>query len=145
MKVHIMIGLPASGKTTLAIELQAYVLSSDKIRLELFGDESIQGDPKKIFDLLYQRMEEKLKEGRDVVVDATNLNVRERSSAIKIAQKYGAVVIGHVMKTPIAVCIRRNDERERKVPDEVYDRMLSRYETPTIEEGFDVILCEQPE
>ena len=47
----LLIGLPGSGKTTYAKNYaQKYIndvvhLSSDKIRQELYGDETIQGNP----------------------------------------------------------------------------------------------------
>ena len=144
MEVHILIGLPASGKSTFGKDFilsnpNSTMISSDSIRFKLFGDEATQGDPAKVFEVLYKKMENELTNGYTVVIDATNINVRDRSKAIQIAKKYKANVIGHVMKTPIAECIRRNDKRKRKVPDYVYDNMIRKYEPPTLEEGFDEI------
>ncbi|WP_282155097.1 AAA family ATPase [Cytobacillus gottheilii] len=48
-----LVGLPASGKSTLAetlsIKYAAEVLSSDRLRKEIHGDENIQADHKKLF------------------------------------------------------------------------------------------------
>ena len=144
--ITVMVGLPASGKSTyareLAINTDAYLLSSDKIRKELYGDESIQGNPKEVFSVLFNRMTEQLGQGRDVVVDATNINRHDRLTAIKLAKDFGERIRAVVMETPIAVCVRRNDARERKVPDYVFDKMIARYEEPTLSEGFDVVIKE---
>lgn len=145
----IMIGLPASGKSTYAAFISMgreaiIVLSSDKIRQELYGDESVQGNPAEVFGTLYGRMETALKNAESVVIDATNMTKRDREKAIYLGKKYGDLVKGIVMDTPIAECIRRNDARERKVPDFVFDRMIAKYEEPTLSEGFDYIVREQP-
>ena len=49
-KLEILIGLPGSGKSTYCKEKRelnsnSVYLSSDKIREELYGNESIQGNP----------------------------------------------------------------------------------------------------
>jgi predicted kinase len=105
----------------------------------LYGDEAIQGNPANVFSILYGRLEEEVSKGNDVLIDATNINKRDRSKAIEIARKYDCKTCAVVMDTPIAVCIRRNDARERKVPDFVFDRMIAKYEEPTLSEGFDII------
>lgn len=84
MNTIILIGLPASGKSTYAEKIKndnTVVLSSDSIRKEIYGNESIQGNPKEIFDTLYSRMRSALSENKDVIVDATNINIRDRSLA----------------------------------------------------------------
>ena len=57
-----MCGLPASGKTTKAKEIVAeegaeYV-SSDEIRKELYGDESDQTNPNKVFEIMFSLFED---------------------------------------------------------------------------------------
>ena len=142
MTVTILIGLPASGKSTVSKKIEntfVKVLSSDAIRAELYGDEATQGNPADVFGLLYNRMDNLLSDGFSVIIDATNICKRERSEAIRIAKKHGARVEALVMDTPFAECVRRNDVRERKVPGFVFDRMIAKYEEPTLSEGFDLI------
>jgi hypothetical protein len=59
LRCHLLIGPPASGKTTLAGVLAqltgAVVLSTDVVRGELFGDEAVQGPWRDIEALLHQR------------------------------------------------------------------------------------------
>lgn len=142
--VTLLIGLPASGKSTYATgkihSRYDVILSSDKIREELYGDESRQGRPEEVFSLLYKRMKEAIEnDAENIIIDATNINRKDRAKAIEIAKGGNHIVRAVVMDTPIAVCIRRNDARERKVPDFVFDRILRKYEEPTLSEGFDII------
>ena len=139
--VTLLIGLPASGKSTYAAEEKPdLILSSDKIRGELYGDESVQGNPAQVFSILYGKMEEAINDGAEhIIIDATNINRKDRAKAIEIAKGGNHIVRAVVMDTPIAVCIRRNDARKRKVPDFVFDKMLRKYEEPTLSEGFDII------
>ncbi|RMG08866.1 MAG: hypothetical protein D6728_13705 [Cyanobacteria bacterium J055] len=46
---HFLIGLPGSGKSTFAAQLdslndESIIISPDRIRAELYGNESIQGN-----------------------------------------------------------------------------------------------------
>jgi len=143
----ILIGLPASGKSTWAKRYVtnrkfAALISSDSIRKELYGDEATQGDNNKIFSLVRERAEEALKEGKDVVIDATNMTIKDRSAYFDIAKTYGATVTGILFDTPVEECKRRNSKRDRVVPDFVYDKMLNRYEEPKLSEGFLMLIRE---
>ena len=55
---HILIGCPSSGKSSLAGQIQEenphyQNISTDQIRAELFGDETIQGNWSQIEDQVY--------------------------------------------------------------------------------------------
>lgn len=143
----ILIGLPASGKSTWAERYATnrkftVLISSDSIREELYGDEATQGDNNKIFSLVRERAEEALKEGKDVVIDATNMTIKDRSAYFDIAKTYDATVTGILFDTPVEECKRRNSKRDRVVPDFVYDKMLNRYEEPKLSEGFTMLIRE---
>lgn len=141
----LLIGLPGSGKSTLA-EIHAknrkyvVIISSDKIREELYGDEATQGDNNKIFSLVRERAEEALRNCKDVIIDATNLTVKDRSAYFDIAKTYGALVTGILFDIPVKECKRRNLKRDRVVPDFVYDKMMKRYEQPQLSEGFTMLI-----
>ena len=75
----VLVGLPGSGKSTYANKIKNAILcSSDKIRKELYKDENIQGDNNKVFRILYNKVKENLKNGNNVVYDATNINSKKR-------------------------------------------------------------------
>jgi predicted kinase len=118
-----MVGLPASGKSTISDALVAagwVRLNKDTLRKELYGDEAIQGDVKEVNRLYYQRLEEALVARKRIVVDNINLNYFFRKGTIERARLEGYRDISNVvLKVPVEECIRRNAGRERKVPDEV--------------------------
>ncbi|MFN6337153.1 MAG: AAA family ATPase, partial [Cyanobacteriota bacterium] len=76
LRCHLLIGPPASGKTTLAGVLAqltgAVVLSTDVVRGELFGDAAVQGPWRDIEALLHQRLREAVAAGTPVILDATH-------------------------------------------------------------------------
>ncbi len=138
--ISVLIGFPASGKSTYTERLlDAVTISSDKIREEMYGNEAIQGNPKDVFALVNARAEQAVKDGRDVIIDATNLSVWSRKSYVEIAKKHNISIEAIVFDTPIDVCKARNKIRDRQVPDSVYDKMVPRFQMPTRREGFEKI------
>ena len=148
-KLIILVGIPGSGKTTYAknyIERNANTLhlSSDTIRAELYGDESIQGDPSEVFSLMQKRAVEALNEGYNVIYDTTNITRKDRASIISICPKFARIEC-HIVWHPIEVCIERDAARKRTVGKEVIDRMLKRFQAPYYDEGIDDIKIIKPD
>ena len=76
-----LVGLPASGKSTVANEYMGkgyLIFSSDAIRKELFGDENDQTDNNLVFNTLHNRIRTAMKDGFSVVYDAT----KDRKSVV---------------------------------------------------------------
>ena len=132
--LFIPIGLPGSGKSTWAKETDAIVVSSDAIRGELFGDASIQGDPKRVFALMGERTIAAISAGHDVIYDATNLTKWARKSIIDKLPASCEVVFVEFTAS-VDVCIKRQNLRTRKVPSEVIINMASRREAVSIDEA----------
>lgn len=142
-KLILLVGIPGSGKTTYAkkyIEetFNTIHLSSDAIRKELYGDESIQGNPTDVFSLMQKRAVEALNNGNNVLYDATNITRKDRASIISICPRFAKIEC-HIIWAPIEVCIERDANRERTVGKEVIDRMLKRFQAPYYDEGIDEI------
>ena len=53
-KVYMLVGIPCSGKSSFVKEQNGIWISSDKIREELYGDESIQENPEKVFRVMWK-------------------------------------------------------------------------------------------
>lgn len=141
--LYVLIGLPGSGKSTYAETLMekhpdALYLSSDKIREELYGDESIQGNPQEVFGNLHHKMRKALGNNIDVIYDATNLSRKNRKKAVEIAKSANPTTIVHyiIIDTSLDECVRRNANRERKVPENVIVRMSEQFNFPQSDEGF---------
>ena len=136
------VGIPASGKSTYAKELKGKgynIHSSDSIREELYGDENTQGDPKEIFGILHKRVIEDLKSGKNCVYDATGISTKRRMAFLNTISHIDCKKICLLFATPYEVCLERNKNRERKVPEEVIKRMYMNFNIPYFYEGWDEI------
>ena len=148
-KLIILCGIPGSGKTTYAkkyIENNANTihLSSDAIRKELYGDESVQGNPGEVFSMMQKRAVEALNNGCSVLYDATNITRKDRSSIIGMCPKFAKIEV-HIIWAPIGMCIERDAVRERTVGQAVIDKMLKRFQVPYFDEGIDEIKIIRPQ
>lgn len=143
-----LVGISGSGKTTYAKKLIEEIsgthLSSDSIRKELYGDESIQDDPSVVFDIMRKRALYGLDFGYNVIYDATNVTRKDRASILSVLPKY-ATIECHIVWAPIETCIERDAVRKRTVGKEVIDKMLKRFQAPFFEEGFDEIKVIYPD
>lgn len=142
-KLFMMIGIPASGKTALAEQIAnsegAEIVSSDNIRKELYGDESIQGDSNKVFKTVENRIINGLKNNKNMIYDATNINYKRRMAFLQKIRKLKIEKIAIMVATPYEDCLIRNAQRERKVPEEVIKRMYYNFYVPQYFEGFNDI------
>ncbi len=162
--LYMMVGIPASGKSTKTAELirkGAIAISSDTIREEIFGDANITYTEKwlaeqgydgaqdnsskeffanaRIFDIVYRKCSERLLAGQDVIIDSTSCNKKARQVAlenIKNADRRVCIVMAVSFRT----CCIRNKMRDRVVPDDAMRRIADHFEFPSEEEGFDKII-----
>jgi predicted kinase len=122
-RLVILVGVPGSGKTTLAQKLiqRGYQwFNADSIREELWGDAGDQRDSDKVYEIFFQRLEKSLAEGVDIVIDNTNINTRHRSPILQraITAGYDDIQIW-ILDVPLEMCLQRNKSRERSLPDEI--------------------------
>lgn len=138
----LMCGIPRCGKSTWIKnnKKDAIIVSPDVIRKEIFGHQFYQPANKFVFAVSEAMVSILLKQGKDVIVDATHMTRSLRSS-------WYPVVKGTNIKTVIIWVYAHPDpiknleickERSRKsvsdevVPDEVLDRMASQFEAPDL-------------
>ena len=146
--LYIAVGLPGSGKSTYAKDFikgkDIEYLSSDSLRAVYGKGEDDQTVTPIVFGHIKRKVDEFLKDGKNVLVDATSVNRKERSDYINTAKKYGAKVVALVFKMDRQGLIDRNKKRGeqggRVVPDFVIDKMLAKYEEPSFDEGIDVTI-----
>jgi predicted kinase len=139
--LKIAVGLPASGKSTYGERLKDYtIISSDKIREEVFGNINDQAHNTEVFNIIFKRTRETLKAGGNVYLDATNLIAKRRIAFINSFKDIPNVSFSCVLFVPpYETCLERNSKRDRKVPEEVIAKMLRRFEPPHYSEGFEKI------
>ena len=158
--VIILIGVPASGKSSLAEKMlrasspssqdsrslthgQTQLISPDRIRASLYGSASTQGDWAEIWAQVQQEFTRASKSQQSVIYDATNYKREYRKNIIDLAKEHGfRPITGVWLDVPLWICLSRNEMRDRIVPDDVVIEMYRTlsYNPPTLSEGFDRIL-----
>lgn len=140
-KFIMMVGIPGSGKTR-AAELiakreRATLVSTDAVRLELFGDEAKRRKNPLVFHEVYARIEQALAAGSDVVFDATNVDRDKRMSVLKRFPH--ATAECYYVSTPFEICLQRNQARKRKLDELVLAKYHKNLHVPLHQEGFAAI------
>lgn len=147
-KLILLIGLPGSGKSTLAKQLVTeypwmHLISSDAIRGQLFGNAAIQGSWLLIWREIQRQLQLAHTTGKTAIYDATNAQRRHRREAIADIRNLGFThITGIWIDTPVWLCLARNRQRLRQVPEDVILRMHRqlRDAPPDLEEGLDQLI-----
>ncbi|MCD7954396.1 MAG: AAA family ATPase [Lachnospiraceae bacterium] len=142
--LYLMVGLSASGKSSIAREIaageDALIVSSDTIRGELSGGNCAdQSRTNEVFRIFNQRIRDGLRAGRTVVADATELTMKARRSLLGGVNGLAKTVCACVVIKPVEDCIRDNPLRKYPVPEKVIRRQAEGFQIPFYEEGFDEI------
>ena len=146
VKFYMLSGLPGSGKSTYAEKLKengVIIHSSDAIIKEL-GDVNDQSKNEEVFRILHKRIKDDLKRGKNVAYDATSLNRRRRISFLRELQNISCKKICVLVATPFEECLKQNNKRDRKVPEEVILRMYKSFNVPCKQEGWNEIIVHYP-
>ena len=136
-----LIGAAASGKSTaaekLALKYDAVIISTDRMRAALYGDESIQGNWLEIERLLYIRIGKLINFNKNIILDSTHYKKEYRAKIIKNFSNYSEIS-AYFFNYPFSVIYKRNKKRARRVPFDVLAAMYKELKKapPTIAEGF---------
>lgn len=152
----LMRGSAGCGKSTFIEKhgLKPYALSADDIRLlcqspvlDINGECVISGNNEKtVWNTLFRILETRMQNGEFTVIDATNSKTSEMNQYKDLAQNYRyRIYCVDMTDIPIEETKRRNAEREtlKRVPEEVIDKMYSRFETQQIPSGITVLKPEE--
>ena len=152
-------GAPGSGKSTF---LKKYtpegisIISPDEIRLliqspvqSLNGEQISQKNDGVVWDYVFKLIEERMKNGSTVVVDATNSKTAEMTRYKNLADfyRYRLFVVDFTWIDKEEV-IKRNSERKpdfKIVPDQVIQNQYSRFATQKVPSGIQVIRSDDVE
>lgn len=152
-KLYILIGISASGKSTIAKQMQLNILSqnmncvivsSDDIRQEICeGGVSDQSKNEEVFKIFHRRIRENLLKGNNVIADATNITMRSRRAIFNAIRGIDCRKIGYIIVKRIEDCIKDNKNDDRvAVPDEVIYKQIKKFQICFYNEGFDDIIIE---
>ena len=153
MRVLLLLrGSAGCGKSTWIEQngLKPYTLSADDIRLlcqsptmQVDGTEGIsQENDNLTWKTLFNLLELRMQKGEFTVIDATNSKTSEMNRYKEMCNTYRyRIFCVDFTDIPIEEVKRRNANREplKRVPDEVIDKMYSRFVTQKIPSGIKVI------
>ena len=130
MRLIILIGLQASGKSTFARSrfADAVYVSKDAMR-------NVRNKARRQEALLRQALARQ----QDVLVDNTDPTLADRATLVALGREYGARITGYYFASRLAECLPRNRLREGKarVPDAALYATGSKLTVPSYAEGFD--------
>lgn len=140
----ILRGLQGSGKTTFAHE---WVAEDPDWRFRVNRDDIRKAGYNKLWGLSHHmeenvslsevaQTEKMLAAGLSVIIDATNLRARVVKEWYSVANRMGVAVRVHDLDTPIDICIERDNNREKKVGEDVIrsynDRFFNKGKLPPV-------------
>ena len=149
----ILVGIPLSGKSTFIQNqlkgLDINIISRDEILMEVYGSRHYNDayknvDQKKVDKLLMDRIKTYSSEGRNVVIDMTNLTSKRRKYNLSFFDdRYQKIAIVFTPPSLIELQNRnkkRQTEENKNIPESVLSNMLRSMQPIKEEEGFDKII-----
>ncbi len=139
----ILVGLPASGKSTFAkalkksleskdLESKVHIVDTDRIRTELFGTEFHPDNEPIVLQEKDSRIQALLQARPPNIVISDDLNylTSQRQKLRQIAQDAGAQYLILYISTPVEKALEWNQNRENQVPDKVIRRINAKLDPP---------------
>jgi predicted kinase len=136
--VVVLTGFPGVGKDTYAeanFSDRPHV-SLDGIRIEM--GVSMDDDQGSVLQESLERIRTHLRGKEPFLINATNLTRDRRGKLIDLCLAYDARVDIHSLELPEKVLRQRNRDRTACVPNDVLDRMIQRFEPPSLMEAHAV-------
>lgn len=141
MAIYVLCGIPGSGKSTLAKKIAKEYNAKLYIFDELPGAHNPQ-TTKQVHQQMWSSIFEDLSNGYDVICDDLHTTVEWRNNILSTISNIKCKKILVVMNTPLEECLKRNVNRLACLPDFVLYDLYNKYESPTLNEGWDEIINE---
>ena len=143
--IKILVGPPRSGKSTWANTNKKetdVILSADQLRLLVYNKRFWQEREDEVWRIRSVILKMLIQQGKDIIVDETNLFKKRRKDTIDLAKSAGYRVECIVFNDYDSIEELNNRAVNTNQPDliGVIERMLSMYQEPNYDEGFDSIV-----
>lgn len=129
--LYVFCGAPGSGKSTLSKQLAE---EHDAERISF--DERHYARHKEMIPPIV----EALANGKSVVADSLFVYAKERKLILDAVKGIPCRKVLVRMSTPLEECLRRNANRQNRLPDFVVETFYESLEQPTPDEGWDEII-----
>lgn len=136
--VIVLSGLPGAGKDT---HCRTHLADWPQVSLDIWRDrldiapDETQG---RVIQAAMEEAREHLRAKRRFVWNATNVSRLNRGKAIDLCLDYDAYVEVRAFDPPPARLSAQNRDREARVPDAVIERLVQKWEPPTLLEAHRV-------
>lgn len=129
--LYIFCGMPASGKSTLSKQM-AEEYNAERIS---FDERNYMRHAEMIPPII-----EALINGKNVIADSVYHRVKQRTAVLDAVKDILCHKILICMTTSLEECLRRNANRENRLPDFMVESFHQTFEQPTLSEGWDEII-----
>jgi predicted kinase len=159
--LHLISGLPCSGKTTYSRRLHesrdSILFTLDQWLITLFGRYSIASvghdeHVRRVLacrELIWTSGSELLRRGVDVILDDGFFWRENRMQFIERAHQCGARATTHVVRAPLSIVRDRLLERNAHLPEfnfwideKTLDQFVGLYEAPAPDEGAEIVIVD---
>jgi predicted kinase len=159
--LHLVSGLPGSGKTTYAEALRAdtgaVLFSLDRWLITAYGQYALaqvgqEEHTRRVLacrDLIWGAAAELLRRATDVILDDGFFLREHRRRYVAMAAAIGASAVIHHVHAPLDVVLRRLERRNRHLPPhnfyidpDVLTGFIGLYEVPSSEEGAAIVAAD---
>jgi predicted kinase len=153
---YVMVGLPATGKSTrvremCAMDLDAFVYSTDNFiedaanHLGITYNEAFEDNIKAATASMNEMLDVAIQYKQNIIWDQTNLGVKKRAKIINRMRQAGYTVNCECVVPPAGDSqnedwlFRLHNRPGKNIPDHIMKNMMDTYAIPTEDEGFDSI------
>ena len=145
-KVYILVGVPASGKTTWLMN-QSWIVGMEYVSTDFYVEKFAKRLGKtynEVFDdvmpravrLMTRAVNRARAAGRDIIWDQTNTTVKSRAKKFRMLPDYQHIAVVFDTPEPNEHARRLAGRPGKSIPDHVVRSMIDNFEMPTEQEGF---------